>query len=105
MVAISLLVRDEAAETARLRFEVRDTGIGIPQDKQEAIFKAFSQADTSTTRSLGGTGLGLTISRRLVELMGGVLRVSRAPGIGSVFSFELPFGLGDPARNTMPEML
>lgn len=72
------------------RFLVRDSGIGIPADKQNAIFEAFSQADNSTTRRYGGTGLGLTISARLVAAMGGELTVSSEPGKGSEFSFVLP---------------
>lgn len=76
--------------THRLHVEVRDTGIGIPPEKQQLIFESFSQADVSTTRRYGGTGLGLTISARLVEMMGGALTVSSEPGKGSVFSFSLP---------------
>ncbi|MDQ7989220.1 MAG: response regulator [Candidatus Dactylopiibacterium sp.] len=71
----------------RLQFDVRDTGIGIPADKQAEIFDAFSQADSSTTRRYGGTGLGLAICRRLVELMRGRLWLSSEMGRGSVFSF------------------
>lgn len=77
-----------------LHFEVADTGIGIPPEKQKAIFEPFTQADDSTTRKFGGTGLGLAISARLVQLMGGELRVQApANGPGSVFDFDARFGL------------
>ncbi len=72
-----------------IRFEVRDTGIGIPRDKQEKIFEAFSQEDASTTRKYGGTGLGLTISNRLLRLMGSKLQLISAPGEGSTFFFDI----------------
>ena len=86
---VMLIIEPEDGEH-RWRFRVRDSGIGIPADKQNAIFEAFSQADNSTTRRYGGTGLGLTISARLVAAMGGELTVTSEPGKGSEFTFVLP---------------
>jgi|GEM_PF-1145064 len=83
----------EREDDARIwvRFEVRDTGIGIPAEAQGRIFEAFGQADSSTTRRFGGTGLGLTLSRRLIELMEGMLGLTSQPGRGSTFWFTIPF--------------
>jgi signal transduction histidine kinase/CheY-like chemotaxis protein len=78
-----------------LTVAVNDTGIGIPASKLETIFEAFSQADASTTRRFGGTGLGLTISRELVRKMGGDLRVESVEGEGSTFSFDVPLAVSD----------
>ena len=81
----------EPGDGVRLRFAVRDTGIGIAPDKLRAVFEPFTQADGSTTRKYGGTGLGLTICQRLVEMMGGAVWAESAPGTGSTFFFEVLF--------------
>jgi CheY-like chemotaxis protein len=81
--------RQTHGERMDLQFEVRDTGIGIPPEKQSTIFEAFAQGDGSMTRRFGGTGLGLTISSRLISLMGGAVSVTSAPGRGSCFRFTI----------------
>ncbi|MCP4351460.1 MAG: response regulator [Desulfobacterales bacterium] len=90
-------------ETADLLFSVEDTGIGIPQARQDKIFDSFTQADTSTTREYGGTGLGVTICKHLVEMMGGRIRIESIPGKGTTFYFTARFGIQQkPAETTEP---
>ena len=88
-ILIRVRALDILSDRARLEFSVRDSGIGIPPERLEAIFEGFTQAETSTARRYGGTGLGLAISQRLVRLMGGELRVESTLGQGSCFSFQL----------------
>ncbi|HHL40196.1 MAG TPA: response regulator [Deltaproteobacteria bacterium] len=97
-VVVTVEVESESGDEAVLRFEVRDTGIGIPADKLRLIFRAFEQADSSTTRRYGGTGLGLAISSRLVEMMGGRIWVESREGGGSIFRFTVRVGLQKSAR-------
>lgn len=92
-VVIDVNPRTITDRTIELQVSVRDTGIGIPKEKQQKVFEAFSQADSSTTRRFGGTGLGLTISVRLIELMGGRVWLESEPGVGTTFHFLLPFGI------------
>lgn len=92
-VTLRVSVISTSPGEALLRFEVEDTGAGIPQDKMASLFKPFSQLDTSTTRKYGGTGLGLVISMRLVKLMGGEIGCDSQPGKGSTFWFTAKFNV------------
>jgi two-component system, sensor histidine kinase and response regulator len=92
-VSVRVSMVDQVGSSAVFSFEVIDTGIGIPVEKQEHIFEAFAQADSSTTRRYGGTGLGLTITRHFCEMMGGSMSLASEPGLGSKFRFTARFGL------------
>jgi len=91
--SVNVAIRLETEDTSniRLHFRIADTGIGIPPDIIHEIFRPFEQADASLTRQFGGSGLGLTISQRFVQLMGGTIEVASTPGVGSSFSFSLAF--------------
>jgi PAS domain S-box-containing protein len=93
-IELSVELASATDRRARLRFMVRDTGIGLTSEEQSRLFSAFSQADAFSTRRHGGTGLGLAISKQLVEKMGGRIAVESRPGVGSVFLFTAEFGLG-----------
>ena len=88
-ITISATLLQEDADESTVRFEVIDTGVGIPADKQSKIFESFTQADSSTTRNFGGSGLGLTIAKHMVEEMGGSLNFHSTEGVGSRFWFDL----------------
>ena len=92
-IIVSIDLLDIEEDKARLKFSVKDTGIGLTQEQIGKLFKEFSQADTSTTRKFGGTGLGLTISQRLTEMMNGEIWVESEPGKGSSFIFTAVFGV------------
>jgi len=91
IVKLSSIVKNQTEKSCRIRFEVKDSGIGMTQEQVNKIFDPFVQADSSTTRKYGGTGLGLAITKNLIELMGGTLLVESTPNVGTTFAFELDF--------------
>jgi CheY-like chemotaxis protein/two-component sensor histidine kinase len=93
-VVITVSLRERTSDALLLHVAVRDTGIGITPEAAARLFKAFEQAEISTTRKYGGTGLGLAIAKQLVELMGGEIKLESTPGVGSTFSFSVKFGIG-----------
>ena len=103
-VSLRVTADEDSSVPAALRFTISDTGIGIPHEKLDRVFERFTQADSSTTRRFGGSGLGLTISKRLVDLMGGRIWVESVVEKGSVFAFAVPFETwaGAPGRATVP---
>ena len=104
-IGVTVRLLEQAGNQVRLRFEVRDTGIGMNPEQSTRLFQAFTQVDGSITRKYGGTGLGLTICKRLVELMGGAIGVESVPGAGSIFTFTARFDLGETAwsaRRALP---
>ena len=102
-VGVEVDVEEAGERSVFLRFAVRDTGIGVAADQQQAIFQAFSQADVSTTRRFGGTGLGLAICARLVQMMDGRIWLESAPGAGSVFRFTVRFGVDAEVRQLLAD--
>jgi len=94
-VKLSVTIESKDKDTYRVHFSLKDTGIGIPEDKLDTIFESFGQASSATTRKFGGTGLGLTISRQLVEMHGGELKVRSTFGKGSEFYFTIPYVVAD----------
>ncbi|MDH3899626.1 MAG: ATP-binding protein [Gammaproteobacteria bacterium] len=94
-VTVSVYPREYTDDRVLLRFEIADTGIGIPPERQAAIFEPFTQADNSVSRSYGGTGLGTTICKNIVELMGGEIGIQSTPGVGTTFWFDISFSAED----------
>ncbi len=104
-IVLSIDVEQQSAEEINLKFEVRDTGIGMSQEQLAKLFLPFTQADGSTTRKYGGTGLGLSICKRVVELMGGKIWGTSEAGEGSTFAFTCPLGRGQEALSPSTERM
>ena len=103
-ILIEIEAKPYSETRAELTISVKDTGIGIEDDKLHHIFEKFTQADNSTTRVYGGTGLGLSISKRIVELMGGTMAVKSTVGVGSLFSFTVPVPIDANAKRIKPDI-
>jgi two-component system sensor histidine kinase/response regulator len=106
-VVVGVNLEEQTADRVKLKFSVRDSGIGMTPEQSARLFQAFSQADTSTTRKYGGTGLGLSISKRLVELMDGTIWAESEYGKGSTFCFTMWFGIGsgvEPRKRFIPDI-
>jgi len=106
-IVVHAALVEETGDKCQLKFSVRDTGIGMSKEQAAKLFQPFTQADMSTTRKYGGTGLGLTVCRRLVELMGGQIWLDSEPGVGSTFTFTVWLGIGKEkgAGRMVPEKL
>ncbi len=104
-IRLKIELLEHTGDKIQLKFSVRDTGIGMTPEQSGKLFQAFTQADMSTTRKHGGTGLGLTISRRLVELMGGQIWIESEAGVGSTFLFTVWLGVGTGSARILPEQL
>ncbi|CAA7619115.1 putative Histidine kinase [Candidatus Terasakiella magnetica] len=102
-IVVAIRLAEDNGDSVTLRFEVRDTGIGLTEEQKNRLFQSFQQADSSTTRKYGGTGLGLAISKKLAELMGGAVGVESVPGQGSTFWFTARLGKGKPRRALVPK--
>jgi PAS domain S-box-containing protein len=106
-IVVSAALLQMTGEKCQLKFSVKDTGIGMTKEQATKLFQPFTQADMSTTRKYGGTGLGLTVSRRLVELMGGQIWLDSEPGVGATFTFTVWLGVGQQkgSGKILPEKL
>lgn len=102
-VYLDITAHEQLERDVFIRFDVKDSGIGIPQDKQNDLFDEFNQIDASTTRKFGGTGLGLTITKKLLELLNGRIEVKSEPGLGSCFSVFIPFEVVDSKDQGLPD--